>query len=88
MALYISKKISVPVVLALLVIAFITAYKPTVEASPGFTLKGLKKWKWGDASEIYSVAVGNVDGDSALEIVTGGYYDDGTYTRAQLCVWD
>jgi hypothetical protein len=41
-------------------------------------------------THINSVAVGDVDGDSDMEIVTGGrYYDDGSYTyNAQLVVWN
>ena len=32
--------------------------------------------------------VGDVDGDDKVEIVTGGYYNDGTRNVAQLCVWN
>ena len=39
-------------------------------------------------TRINSVAVGDVDGDSELEIITGGTFDDGSRTVAQLCVWD
>jgi hypothetical protein len=44
-------------------------------------------WYWTGNTNIRSVAVGDVDGDSQTEIVTGGYYHDGTRHRAQLCVW-
>ncbi len=37
---------------------------------------------------INSVAVGDVDGDGKVEVVTGGNYEDGTRRLAQLCVWD
>jgi hypothetical protein len=40
-----------------------------------------------DSSFINSVAVGDVDGDSQVEIVTGGKYDDGVRDIAQLCIW-
>ena len=36
---------------------------------------------------INSVAVGDVDGDGQVEVVTGGFYDDGVRNVAQLCVW-
>ena len=34
-----------------------------------------------------SVGVGNVDGDGQVEVVTGGYYNDGARNVAQLAVW-
>jgi hypothetical protein len=51
------------------------------------TLETVKTWSWGDSTFINSVAIGDVDGDGWTEIVTGGYYDDGTRRVAQLCVW-
>jgi hypothetical protein len=50
-------------------------------------LEGVRTWTWISGTEIWSVAVGDVDGDGIVEIVTGGSYDDGTVIRAQLCVW-
>ena len=50
-------------------------------------LKNVQTWYWTSSTEIRSVAVGNVDGDAATEIVTGGNYYDGTRGVAQLCVW-
>ena len=50
-------------------------------------LENVRNWYWTSNTIIYSVAVGNVDGDAALEIVTGGNYYDGTRDIAQLCVW-
>ena len=34
-----------------------------------------------------SVGVGNVDGDGQVEVVAGGYYNDGARDVAQLAVW-
>jgi hypothetical protein len=50
-------------------------------------LEDVQTWYWTGSTEIASVAMGDVDGDSAMEIVTGGYYYDGTNWVAQLCVW-
>ena len=50
-------------------------------------LENIKTWYWTNDTDIYSVAVGDVDGDGKNEIVTGGYYNDGTRNIAQLCVW-
>ena len=52
------------------------------------TLENVKTWYWTGDTSINSVAVKNVDGDSKTEIVTGGTYNDGTRSNAQLCVWD
>ena len=51
-------------------------------------LESVKTWYWGNYAAIYSVAVGDADNDGKNEIVTGGYYHDGTRTNAQLCVWN
>ena len=47
----------------------------------------VKNWYWTDDTVINSVALGDVDGDSQLEVVTGGYYNDGSRKIAQLVVW-
>jgi hypothetical protein len=48
----------------------------------------LTTWFWTNNTRINSVAVGNLDEDEALEIITGGYYYDNTRKIAQLVVWD
>lgn len=50
-------------------------------------LENVKTWYWTSSTQIWSVAVGNVDGDAIVEIVTGGYHHDGIRNCAQLCVW-
>ena len=50
-------------------------------------LKNVQTWYWGSGTFINSVAVGDVDADGKAEIMTGGYYYDGTRYAAQLCVW-
>jgi parallel beta-helix repeat protein len=48
----------------------------------------LTTWYWFGNTTINSVASGDVDGDGGVEIVTGGYYFDGTRQVAQLVVWN
>jgi len=45
-------------------------------------------WYWGGDNQATSLAIGDVDGDSGVEIVTGGAYFDGTRWNAQLIVWN
>ena len=51
------------------------------------SVENIQAWYWTGDTDINSVAVGNVDGDAGVEIVTGGYYTDGV-RRSQLIVWD
>jgi hypothetical protein len=53
-------------------------------------LENIQTWLWGSGSRIESIAVGDVDADGSVEIVTGGYYFGGgafSPYYAQLCVW-
>jgi hypothetical protein len=49
-------------------------------------LENVKTWYWTSNTYINSVAIGNVEGDGAVEIVTGGKFLDGTRYNAQLTV--
>jgi hypothetical protein len=46
-----------------------------------------RTWLWAIDTRVYSIAIGNVDGDLAVEVVSGGYFYDGARNVAQLCVW-
>ena len=48
----------------------------------------LMTWYWTGNTAINSVAIGNVDGDGQVEIVTGGSFFDGTRNVAQLIEWN
>ena len=46
-----------------------------------------KPWFWVGNTTVTSVAVGDVDGDGLVEVVTGGYYFDGSRNIAQVIEW-
>ena len=46
-----------------------------------------KAWYWTSDTDAPAVLAADVDGDSAVEIVSGGYYNDGSIWVAQLAVW-
>lgn len=52
------------------------------------TVQGQQTWFWTGNTEISDVAVGDVDGDNATEVVTGGSYFDNIRYNAQLVVWN
>jgi hypothetical protein len=49
---------------------------------------GVTSWFWNSNTYINSVAVANITGGSALDIVTGGAFFDGTRNVALLHVWN
>ncbi len=54
----------------------------------GTTLINTIAWFWTSNTQISSIAVANVTGGTALDVVTGGSYFDGMRWVAQLCVWN
>ena len=48
----------------------------------------LTSWYWTGNTVINSVALGDVDGDGQMEVVTGGYFNEGTRNIAQLIEWN
>jgi hypothetical protein len=51
-------------------------------------VKRLTSWYWTGDTKINSVALGDVDGDGQVEVVTGGSFNDGARSVAQLIVWN
>ena len=47
----------------------------------------LNTWYWNSNTVVNSVALGDVDGDGQVEVVSGGYFNDGVRNVAQLTVW-
>jgi hypothetical protein len=50
-------------------------------------LENVQTWYWTSHTAINSISAVDVEGDTKIEIVTGGYYSNGTHNIAQLCVW-
>ena len=50
--------------------------------------ENMKGWFWANNTQIASVAIGDVNGDNQTDIVTGGTYNDGVRSNAQLIVWN
>jgi hypothetical protein len=51
-------------------------------------LSNVMSWYWTSDTEVNSVAIANVTGGSALNIVAGGDYYDGSNFNSQLSVWN
>jgi hypothetical protein len=57
-------------------------------AGTDLSLDRINVWVWGGLTNtLDSVAIGDVDADGQIEIVTGGYYFDGSRNVAQLIAW-
>jgi hypothetical protein len=54
----------------------------------GLISQNTVQWFWGGDTNAASVATGDVNGDGKLEIVTVGYYNDGTHWIAQMHIWN
>ncbi len=70
----------------LLIAAFLVSALPGTASA--FTVQNAVPWRWGNNTESSAVAVGDVNNDGKTEIVTVGYYNDGTRYIAQLHVWN
>jgi hypothetical protein len=51
------------------------------------SVEHIAAWCWGTDSTVNSIAAGDVTGDSVSDIVSGGYFNDGTYLNSQLTIW-
>ena len=51
-------------------------------------LSGVSAWYWTFNTSITSTATGDLNNDGQTEIVTGGYFNDGTRNLAQVVVWN
>jgi len=50
-------------------------------------LEHSEEWFTIGLTRVYSVFAGDVDGDGVVEVVTGGWADDGTRYNGQLRIW-
>jgi hypothetical protein len=55
---------------------------------PAIVLQDKTSWYWTSNTNITATATGDVNNDGKTEIITVGYYNDGTRNNAQLVVWN
>ncbi len=55
--------------------------------SGAFINEKMHSWQNVSTTSVFSVCAEDVDGDSTVEIISGGYYHDGVRECAQVCVW-
>ena len=55
--------------------------------STNMAVKDMTSWYWTDDTQINDVKMADIDGDDAVELITGGYYTDGNKI-AQLAIWN
>jgi len=48
----------------------------------------LTGWYWTSNTVVNSIAIGDVDADGQVEVVSGGYYNDGVRNIAQVIEWN
>jgi CTP:phosphocholine cytidylyltransferase-like protein len=70
----------------LLIGAFLVVVLPVTASA--LTVQNVVPWRWGNDTRSSAVAVGDVNNDGKTEIVTVGYYHDGTRYVAQAHVWN
>ena len=82
-----SKKQSMKLITIVLSIAFLSA---AIMAAPASALisQNATSWYWTDDTNVSAIATGDVNGDGKPEIVTVGWFNDGTRSNAQLAVWN
>jgi len=60
----------------------------TVDTTFALTAQNSSSWFWTSDTNVAATVTGDVDNDGAVEVVTGGYHNDGTRWNAQLIVWN
>src|SRR4030067_611102 len=80
------KRDSSLIVLLLISIMFSATF--LVGTASAIIPQNTKAWFWTSDTNAASIISADVDGDGAVEIITGGYYNDGIRWNAQLAVWN
>jgi hypothetical protein len=81
----IKRKLRLTALLLISAILFATLFAGTASA---VVVQNTRAWFWGSDTDAASVTAADVDGEGGIEIVSGGYYNDGTRWVAQLAVWN
>jgi hypothetical protein len=80
-----NKKLKIIAIISIIAMLSIIVIPKT---SFGLISQSAVPWFWGSDTNAASVATGDVNGDGQNEIVTTGYYNDGTHWVAQLHIWN
>jgi hypothetical protein len=73
---------------AMLAIAMLVSIPVVIQPSYALLSQNTQSWFTNSDTNVTATATGDVDGDGQVEIVTVGYYNDGTHWNAQLNVWN
>jgi hypothetical protein len=87
MSFYMSKKRFMKICALIISVTFLSA---AIMATPASALvsQNITSWYWTDGTNVSAIATGDVNGDGKAEIVTVGWFLDGTRDNAQLAVWN
>ena len=80
-----NKSLKISTMLFLIVLLSVSVLSQPASA---LVSQNVTSWFWTSDTNVAVTATGDVNGDGKAEIVTAGYYNDGTRWVTQLVVWN